>query len=173
MCTQQIGNDSSTRAVFDPQKFELYWVPETFVLTGGSFKIPPNTSAVAIPLVKDGNPKIEYYYSHGVSSIDWNTGSVIYMAGNSSLRSDGRGNASCIFLLFRIKTWVLRADLVVLFEAQESLFIYVFAFSSDYGLCPILYYWPRECAPCCSPIWRYFQAGQAFTNVDVITSPVI
>jgi len=104
MCSQQIESDSSTAAVFEPQKFELYWVPETFVLTGGSFKIPPKTSAVAIPLVEDGNPKIQYYDAHGVSSIDWKTGSIIYMAGNSSLRSDGCGNASCIFLLFRMKT---------------------------------------------------------------------
>jgi hypothetical protein len=101
---EMIESDSSTAAVFDPQKFELYWVPETFVLTGGSFKIPPETSAVAIPLVKDGNPKIQYYDVHRVSSIDWKAGSIIYMAGNSSLRSDGCGNASCIFLLFRMKT---------------------------------------------------------------------
>jgi hypothetical protein len=103
MYIQQIGHDSSAIAVFDPQRFELYWIPETFVLTGGSFKIPPKHSAIAIPLVKDGNPKIEYYDAHGVSSINWNTGCVIYMAGDSSLRSDGRGNASCIFLLFRMK----------------------------------------------------------------------
>jgi hypothetical protein len=99
-----IKRDSSTIEVFDPNKFELNWAPETFVLTGGSFKIPPKTSAVVIPLVKDGNPKIEYHNSHGVTSaIDWNMGSVIYLAGKSSLRSDGHGNASCIFLLFKMK----------------------------------------------------------------------
>ncbi len=59
---------------------------------------------MAIPLIKDGNPQIEYIDAHGgTTSIDWNTGSVIYLAGNSSLRSDGRGNASCIFLLFKMK----------------------------------------------------------------------
>jgi len=99
-----IERDSSTIEVFDPNKFELYWVPETFVLTGGSFKIPPETSAVVIPLVRDGNPKIEYHNPHReTSTIDWNMGSVIYLAGKSSLRSDGRGNASCIFLLFKMK----------------------------------------------------------------------
>jgi hypothetical protein len=101
---QQIKRDSSTIKVFDPNKFELYWVPETFVLTGGSFKIPPKTSAVMILLVKDGSPKIEYHNPHGeTSTIDWNMGSIIYLAGKSSLRSDGRGNVSCIFLLFKMK----------------------------------------------------------------------
>ena len=59
---------------------------------------------MAIPLVKDRNPQIEYIDVYGATtSIDWNIGFVIYLAGNSSLRSDGRGNASCIFLLFKIK----------------------------------------------------------------------
>jgi hypothetical protein len=101
---QQIKRDSLTIEVFDPNKFELHWIPETFVLTGGSFKIPPGTSAVAIPLLKAENPKIEYYNPHGeTSTIDWNKGSVIYLAGKSSLGSDGRGNASCIFFLFKMK----------------------------------------------------------------------
>ncbi len=102
---QQTERGSSAAAVFDPTKIESWWIPETFVLTGGTFGIPPKTLAVAIPLVKDGNPKIEYIDSHGATSlIDWNTGSVIFLAGNSSLRSDGCGNTSCIFLLFRMKT---------------------------------------------------------------------
>jgi hypothetical protein len=103
MC-EQIENDSSTAKVFDPQKSELYWIPETFVLTGGSFRIPHNTSAIAIPLVKDGRPKIEYCDACGVSSvIDWNIGSIVYMVGESSLKSDGCGNASCILFVFRMK----------------------------------------------------------------------
>lgn len=56
---------------------------------------------MAIPLVKDGSPRIEYFDSRGVtSSVDWNIGSVIYMAGDLSLMSDGCGNTSFIFLLF-------------------------------------------------------------------------
>ncbi|KAL2063212.1 hypothetical protein VTL71DRAFT_5016 [Oculimacula yallundae] len=101
---EMIEIDSSTARVFDPQKFELHWIPATFVLTGGSFRIPDDTSAIAIPLVKSGEPKIEYRDASGVSSvIDWNTGTIIYMAGKSSLRSDGCGNASCILFVFKMK----------------------------------------------------------------------
>src|SRR3954452_12294353 len=100
----QIHPGSSVAAVFDPNKIESWWIPETFVLTAESFRIPPLTSAVAIPLVKDGNPRIEYYDSRGVTSlIDWDVGSVIYLAGDSSLKSDGCGNTSFIFLLFKMK----------------------------------------------------------------------
>ncbi|KAH7364911.1 hypothetical protein BKA65DRAFT_573543, partial [Rhexocercosporidium sp. MPI-PUGE-AT-0058] len=100
----KINSSSSTAMVFDPNKIESWWIPEVFVLTEGPFRIPPLTSAVAIPLVKDGNPRIEYYDSRGVtSSIDWNVGSVIYLAGDSSLKSDGCGNTSFIFLLFKMK----------------------------------------------------------------------
>lgn len=103
MC-EQIENDSSTARVFDPQKFELYWIPETFVLTGGSFRIPHNTSAIAIPLMKDGTPKIEYCDVCGVSSvIDWNIGTIVHMVGDSSLKSDRCGIASCILFVFRMK----------------------------------------------------------------------
>ncbi|KAH7374082.1 hypothetical protein BKA64DRAFT_586511, partial [Cadophora sp. MPI-SDFR-AT-0126] len=102
---------SCTAQVFDPRKSELHWIPTTFVLTGGPFRIPDNTSAITIPLTKDGNPltkdgnpKVEYRDASGVSSvIDWNTGSIIYMAGKSSLRSDGDGNASCILFVFKMK----------------------------------------------------------------------
>lgn len=100
----QIRIDSSTARVFDPQKSELHWIPATFVLTGGSFRIPDNTSAIAIPLVKCGDPRIEYRDASGFSSvIDWNTGTIIYLAGKSSLRSDGCGNASCILFVFKMK----------------------------------------------------------------------
>jgi hypothetical protein len=59
---------------------------------------------VVIPLVKDGDPRIEYYDARGVtSSVDWNIGSVIYLAGDSSLMSDGCGNTSFILLLFTMK----------------------------------------------------------------------
>ena len=76
-----------------------------FVLTGGSFRIRNKISAVAIPLVKDGNPRIEYYDPQGVTSaVDWNVGAVIYLAGDSSLMSDGYGNTSFILLLFTLKT---------------------------------------------------------------------
>ena len=62
-------------------------------------------SAVAVPLMKDGNPRIEYYDPRGVtSSVDWNVGSVIYLAGDSSLMSDGCGNTSFIFFLFTMDT---------------------------------------------------------------------
>ncbi|KAG4429244.1 hypothetical protein IFR05_015273 [Cadophora sp. M221] len=101
---EMIEIGSSTAQVFDLQKSELHWIPETFVLTGGSFRIPNNTSAIAIPLAKNGKPKVEYRDVSGVSSvIDWNTGSIIYMAGKSSLRSDGCGNASCILFVFKMK----------------------------------------------------------------------
>ncbi|KAF4625680.1 hypothetical protein G7Y89_g12484 [Cudoniella acicularis] len=81
------------------------WQPSTFVLTGGSFRIQEKLSAVAIPLVKDGSPRIEYYDSRRVTSpVDWNIGSVIYLAGDSSLMSDGYGNTSFILLLFTMKT---------------------------------------------------------------------
>ncbi|KAF8846898.1 hypothetical protein BDZ45DRAFT_682227 [Acephala macrosclerotiorum] len=100
----KIEPGSSTATVFDPNKIESWWIPEVFVLTEGSFRIRPLTSAVVIPLVKVGNPTIEYYDSRGVtSSIDWNVGSVIYLAGDSSLKTDGRGNTSFIFFLFRMK----------------------------------------------------------------------
>ena len=90
--------------VFDSNKIESWWIPEVFVLTEGSFRIPTVTSAVAIPLVKYGNLTIEYYDSRGVSSsIDWKVGSIIYLAGDASLKSDGRGNTLCIFLLFKLK----------------------------------------------------------------------
>jgi len=60
---------------------------------------------VAIPLVKVGNPRIEYLDSLGVTwSVDWKVGSVIYLAGDSSLMSDGRGNTSFIFLMFTMDT---------------------------------------------------------------------
>ncbi|KAE9367348.1 hypothetical protein N431DRAFT_561354 [Stipitochalara longipes BDJ] len=100
---EMIGNDSSTIAVFDPQKIEGHWIPEILVLTGGTFGIPPKTLAVVTPLVKVGNPKIEYYDVSGVAEIAWNIGSVIYMAGGSRVRSNGRGNTSCIFSLFKMK----------------------------------------------------------------------
>ncbi|KAH8790446.1 hypothetical protein F5882DRAFT_252511, partial [Hyaloscypha sp. PMI_1271] len=52
------------------------WTPETFVLAGGSFRIPSKTSAVAIPVMKVGNPRIEYNDAQRVtSSVDWNIGS--------------------------------------------------------------------------------------------------
>ena len=66
--------------------------------------MPPLTTAVVIPLVRNGNPTIEYCDPRGVtSSIDWTIGSVIYLAGDSSLKSDGGGNTSFIFMLFRMK----------------------------------------------------------------------
>ncbi len=74
------------------------------VLTGGIFGMPDGTSAVIIPLLKYGDPLIEYVDARGVySTIDWNAGSVIYLAGNSNVRSNGRGNASCIFFLFKMR----------------------------------------------------------------------
>ncbi|KAH8595122.1 hypothetical protein B0O99DRAFT_686977 [Bisporella sp. PMI_857] len=101
---EKILPGSSTAAVFDPNKIESWWIPEAFAITEGSFRIPPLATAVMVPLVKDGNPTIEYCNSRGVtSSIDWTIGSVIYLAGDSSLKSDGGGNASFIFLLFRMK----------------------------------------------------------------------
>ncbi|CZT13934.1 uncharacterized protein RAG0_17542 [Rhynchosporium agropyri] len=99
---KMIENDSSTAKIFDPRQSKLHWIPATFVLTGGSFRIPHNTSAIAIPLVKECSPRIEYYDAHGISSvIDWDVGSLIYMDGKSSLRSDGCGNASCILFVFK------------------------------------------------------------------------
>ncbi|KAL2066286.1 hypothetical protein VTL71DRAFT_2357 [Oculimacula yallundae] len=101
---EMIQKTSATAKVFDPHRSELHWVPETFVLTGGSFRIPADTSAIAIPLVKDGSPKIEHCDAYGVSSvIAWNIGSIVYMDGKSSLRSDGCGNASCILFVFKMK----------------------------------------------------------------------
>ncbi|KAH7305382.1 hypothetical protein BKA65DRAFT_520826 [Rhexocercosporidium sp. MPI-PUGE-AT-0058] len=64
-----IKKKSATAKVFDPQKSELHWVPETFILTRGSFRIPPDTSAIAVPLVKDGSLRIEYCDVHRVSSV--------------------------------------------------------------------------------------------------------
>ena len=101
----QIQPGSSTAAILDPNKIKSWYQPTTFVLTGGSFRIGNKTSAVAIPLVKDGNPRIEYYDSRGVTySIDWNVGSVIYLAGDASLITDGHGNTSFIFWGFTMDT---------------------------------------------------------------------
>jgi hypothetical protein len=60
---------------------------------------------VAIPLVKVGSPRIEYL-ARGMTlpvPVDWNIGSVIYLAGDSSLMSDGCGKTSFIFLLFTME----------------------------------------------------------------------
>ncbi|KAH8653949.1 hypothetical protein BGZ60DRAFT_158476 [Tricladium varicosporioides] len=101
----KIQPGSSTATVLDPNKIVSWWQPTTWVLTGGSFRIRSKVSAVVIPLVKDGNPRIEYYDHRGVtSSVDWNVGSVIYLAGDSSLMSDGCGNTSFIFFLFTMET---------------------------------------------------------------------
>jgi len=60
---------------------------------------------VAIPLVIHGDPTIQYYDSQRVAwSVDWNVGSVIYLAGDSSLMSDGRGKTSFILLMFTMDT---------------------------------------------------------------------
>ncbi|TVY14151.1 hypothetical protein LARI1_G007777 [Lachnellula arida] len=101
----KIQPGSSTAMILDPNKIKSYWQPTPWVLTGGSFRIPSDISAVAIPLVKDGNPRIEYYDSRGVTSpVDWNVGSVIYLAGDASLITDGRGNTSFIFIMFTMDT---------------------------------------------------------------------
>jgi hypothetical protein len=76
-----------------------------WVLTGGSFRILSDIVAMAIPLEKVGNPKIEYYNSREVIwSVDWNVESVIYLASDASLITDGRGNTSFIFVMFTIDT---------------------------------------------------------------------
>ncbi|TVY20232.1 hypothetical protein LARI1_G001642 [Lachnellula arida] len=101
----KIQPGSSTAIVLDPNKIKSWWQPTPWVLTGGSFRIPSNILAVAIPLVKDGNPRIEYYNFRGrTSPVDWNVGSVIYLAGDASLITDGRGNTSFIFLMFTMYT---------------------------------------------------------------------
>jgi hypothetical protein len=56
---------------------------------------------MVIPLEKVENPRIEYYNSRGMTwSVDWNVGSVIYLAGDISLITDGRGNTLFIFVMF-------------------------------------------------------------------------
>jgi hypothetical protein len=100
--TGQIKPGSSTASVFNPAQIVSWWIPETFVLVEGSFRIPPKTSTVAIPLLKEGSPKIEFNDPQGeVSLIDWNIGSVVYLAGNSSLKSDGHGKVAFMFGLFK------------------------------------------------------------------------
>ncbi|PMD28969.1 hypothetical protein L207DRAFT_574583 [Hyaloscypha variabilis F] len=67
----KIQPGSSTATILDPNKIKSWWQPRPWVLTGGSFRIPSKIAAVAIPLEKVGNTRIEYYDSQGVSwSID-------------------------------------------------------------------------------------------------------
>jgi hypothetical protein len=51
----------------DLNKIKSWWQPTPWVLTGGSFPIPSKIAAMAIPLEKVGNSRIEYYDSQGVS----------------------------------------------------------------------------------------------------------
>jgi hypothetical protein len=105
MIFSQIQPGSSTAAILDPNKIKSWWQPTPWVLTGGSFRIPSDIAAVAIPLEKVGNPRIEYYDSREVTwSVDWNVGSVIYLAGEASIITDGRGNTSFIFVMFTMDT---------------------------------------------------------------------
>jgi hypothetical protein len=105
MIFSQIQSGSSTATILDPNKIKSWWQPTPWVLTGGSFRIPSEISAVAIPLEKVGNPRIEYYDSRGVTwFVDWNVGSVIYLAGDASLITDGRGKTSFIFVMFTVDT---------------------------------------------------------------------
>ncbi|KAH6716475.1 hypothetical protein BKA61DRAFT_343191, partial [Leptodontidium sp. MPI-SDFR-AT-0119] len=70
-----------------------------------------NTSAIAIPLAKDGSPKVEYRDTCAISSvIEWNIGSVIYMVGELNLRSEGCGNVSSILFAFKMKGTEVEAE---------------------------------------------------------------
>jgi hypothetical protein len=112
--TGQIKPGSSAAAAFNPEQIASWWIPETFVLVEGSSRIRPKTSAVAIPLLKEGSPKIELNDPQGeVSLIDWNIGSVVYLAGNSSLKSDGYGKVPFMFGLFKT-AWMIILEMMSL-----------------------------------------------------------
>ncbi|APA13403.1 hypothetical protein sscle_11g081730 [Sclerotinia sclerotiorum 1980 UF-70] len=98
------GNSSAAAQILDPARVDVNgWVPQIFVMFEGSFGMPPGTVAVAIPIIKEMDPLIEYYCEGQVVTVDWKIGAMIYMQGDSSLASDGCGKTAFIFFLFKMK----------------------------------------------------------------------
>lgn len=65
--------------------------------------MPLNTAGVAIPILTEGDPRIEYYCEGTISRVEWIIGSMVFLAGNASLISDGRGRTAFVFFLFRLR----------------------------------------------------------------------
>ena len=65
--------------------------------------MPLNTAGVAIPILTEGDPCIEYCCDGTVSRVEWVIGSLVFLAGNSSLISDGKGRTAFVFFLLRLK----------------------------------------------------------------------
>jgi hypothetical protein len=74
------------------------------VLKKGAFEIAEKYAAIAIPLVVEGNATIEYEEGDTSTPMEWSLGSVIYMAGDAGIRSDGQGVVTFLMILYRLKT---------------------------------------------------------------------
>ncbi|TVY28654.1 hypothetical protein LHYA1_G002367 [Lachnellula hyalina] len=100
-----IRPESVTATIFHPHNIQTRWIPEVFLLKDGAFEIPRHSVAVAIPLINDGHPTIEYHdYKDGsISQIEWTVGSVIFLVGDASVALDGPGATGFILLLFGLR----------------------------------------------------------------------
>lgn len=98
------GHSSAVFRILDPTQIDVDgWDPQTFVMFEGSFGIPSGTVAVAIPIFKERDPRIEYHHEGQLITVDWILGAMIYMRGSSSIASDGCGRTAFIFFLFQMK----------------------------------------------------------------------
>jgi len=65
--------------------------------------MPLNTAGVAIPILTEGDPCIEYSCEGKISRVEWTIGSLVFLAANSALISDGKGRTAFVFFLLRLR----------------------------------------------------------------------
>jgi hypothetical protein len=75
-----------------------------FVLINGPIWVRPKHTAVVIPLLKMGSPKITVRNRKGKTyDVAWETGSIHYLGEDISLDMEKGGKVVFLFLLFKMR----------------------------------------------------------------------
>jgi len=96
---------SSTSTVVDYRQIENHYKPEVFALIiNGPIWVKPGYTAVVIPLVEIGRPRVTVRTRQGRTyDVAWHAGSIHYLGEDISLDMDKGGRVVFIFLLFKMR----------------------------------------------------------------------
>jgi len=95
---------SSTLTVVDYRQIENHYKPGVFALIDGPIWVKPEHTAVVIPLLEIGSPRITVRNRQGRTyDVAWHAGSIHYLSEDISLDTDKGGRAVFIFLLFKMR----------------------------------------------------------------------
>ena len=89
--------------VVDYRKIESHSKPEVCALINGPIWVKPGHTAVVIPLIEIGSPRITVKNRQGGTyDVVWHAGSVHYLGEDVALHMD-KGRVVFVFLLFKMR----------------------------------------------------------------------